>query len=105
MKSKEFIETRSDPYTLVLYVGLSFLELNDQRWQKMLSKIKHIPTDVLRQLIKRETTAKRADVLHTLFNIMNKPEASSIELEYLLEETIRAYCKFLTNKTYIILLF
>jgi len=91
MKTKNFIESHGDPYTVVLYIGLSFLELNDQRWPKMLSKIKHIPTDILRQLVRREAKSKRADVLHTLFNVMNKPETSSIELETLLEETVKVY--------------
>jgi hypothetical protein len=95
MRTKEFIESRGDPYTVVLYIGLSFLELNDQRWPKMLNKIKHIPTDILRELVKRETKAKRADVLHTLFNVLNKPDTSSVELEILLEETVKLYCRFL----------
>lgn len=93
MKTKEFIETHGDPYTVVLYIGLSFLELNDSRWQRMLNKIKHIPTDILRQLVRRETKARRPDVLHTLFNIMNRPDTSTVELEILLEETVKSYCK------------
>jgi hypothetical protein len=92
-KTKDFIEARRDRHTTVLYIGLSFLELNDQRWPTMLKKINHIPTDIMSQLIQRQSTAKRADVLHILFNTMNKTGMPNLDLELLLRETVTVYCE------------
>lgn len=90
-KTKNFIQARRDLNTAINYIGIAFLELNDERWRKMLSKIGHIPSDLLWSITLREVKLHRADVLHTLFNVFNKPENSSVDLEMLLGEIYKLY--------------
>ncbi|KAI6181364.1 Leucine-rich PPR motif-containing protein, mitochondrial [Aphelenchoides besseyi] len=88
--SKRFIRSKRDPNTAAVYIGIAFLELNDKRGKETLMQVDYIPSEYLRALIEREVQAKRVNVLHTLFNVLNN-EKAGVELENLLEEVIRLY--------------
>ena len=92
-KAKQLLIQATGAPNTTIYLGIAYLELNDKRGTDILMHIDYLPNELFKPIIYRQKEARRADIMHTLFTLLNN-EKAPLELEYLLEQTIRQYGVF-----------
>lgn len=96
-RTKQLLIDMLGATSAAVYVGIAYLELRDRRGIDTLTHMDGVPSDLFRPIMWRQAEARRVHVLHTLFTLLNN-ERAPLDLELLLEETIRQYREYLLNK-------
>lgn len=91
---KNLIISIEDINTFIIIFGVCLLERGDKRGVDLLkNKVEYIPSNKLTELTNREFNLKNAEIMHILFNVFNKHESSTLELETLMKKTMDLYGK------------